>query len=197
MWPPEALEFLRELEDNNDRDWFKANRSRYDQHLLEPTRALAAQLSDLGEPHFFRPYANLRFRQGPPIKEHIAVGLSHGNGGYYVSLSLDGLHLGGGMHHPEPAQLAQFRERVDDEFEAAVAIAAAAGLELSEPALKRAPRGYPSDHPRLDRLRLKELTVHCRHDLEPWLHTPECDERIRAGLDSARPLVSWLEQRIA
>jgi uncharacterized protein (DUF2461 family) len=26
MWPPEALEFLRELEDNNDRDWFKASR---------------------------------------------------------------------------------------------------------------------------------------------------------------------------
>ncbi|MEY2440763.1 MAG: hypothetical protein QOJ46_189, partial [bacterium] len=23
MWPPEALEFLRELEDNNDREWFR------------------------------------------------------------------------------------------------------------------------------------------------------------------------------
>jgi hypothetical protein len=24
MWPPGALDFLRELEDNNDRDWFRA-----------------------------------------------------------------------------------------------------------------------------------------------------------------------------
>ena len=30
MWPPEAIDFLRDLEANNDRDWFKANRERYD-----------------------------------------------------------------------------------------------------------------------------------------------------------------------
>lgn len=41
MWPPAALEFLRDLEDNNDRDWFKANRARYDDHLVAPGRALA------------------------------------------------------------------------------------------------------------------------------------------------------------
>ena len=50
MWPPEAIEFLRELDDNNDRDWFKANRARYDAHLVEPARALAERLADLGAP---------------------------------------------------------------------------------------------------------------------------------------------------
>ena len=30
VWPPEALEFLRDHEENNDREWFKANRRRYD-----------------------------------------------------------------------------------------------------------------------------------------------------------------------
>src|SRR5919201_2021598 len=39
-FPPEALEFLSELEANNDRDWFKANRARYDEHLVAPARAL-------------------------------------------------------------------------------------------------------------------------------------------------------------
>ena len=67
MWPPAALEFLRELEDNNDRDWFKANRARYDEYLVAPG--------------------------------------------------------------------------------------------------KRAPRGYPIDHPRIDRLRLKSLTVYHRRDI--------------------------------
>lgn len=33
-FPPKAIEFLRELEENNDRDWFKANRARYDEHLV-------------------------------------------------------------------------------------------------------------------------------------------------------------------
>jgi len=41
MWPPAALDFLRELEANNDSDWFRANRKRYEVDLLGPARALA------------------------------------------------------------------------------------------------------------------------------------------------------------
>ena len=42
-FPIEAIDFLRELEDNNDRDWFKANRARYDEHLVAtpPRRSCA------------------------------------------------------------------------------------------------------------------------------------------------------------
>jgi hypothetical protein len=91
VWPPEALEFLRELEENNDSEWFRANRRRYDDHLVAPARELADKLSDLGAPHFFRPYNNLRFRPGPPLKEHLGVAIGYGGtGGYYLDLSLDG-----------------------------------------------------------------------------------------------------------
>jgi hypothetical protein len=38
--------------------------------------------------------------------------------------------------------------------------------------------------------------VHRRHPLEPWLHEPACDERIRTELDSARPLVAWLKKHV-
>ena len=101
MWPPEALEFLRELEANNDRDWFRANRRRYDEQLVAPARALAEQLGDLGRPHFFRPYNNLRFRPGPPLKEQLGVAIGYGAaGGFYVELSLDGLLVAAGLHQP-------------------------------------------------------------------------------------------------
>jgi uncharacterized protein (TIGR02453 family) len=198
MWPPEALDFLRELEDNNDRDWFKANRARYDEALMEPARALAGRLADLGEPHFFRPYHDTRFHARPPIKEQLGIAIGYGGaGGYYVELSLDGLLVAAGLHQPAADQLERFRAVIDDgrrarAFERAVKTAAAAGLQLNDPALKRAPRGYAIDHPRIDRLRLKELTVHRRHDLEPWLHTSACAERVRAELEAARPLVRWL-----
>ena len=62
-------------------------------------------------------------------------------------------------------------------------------MELVEPELKRAPRGYPLDHPRVERLRLKNLTVFARHELEPWLHEERCREVVRAELEGARPLV--------
>lgn len=202
MWPPQALEFLAELEQNNDRQWFKANRRRYDEDLLAPARALAEKLSDLGTPHFFRPYNNTRFRPGPPLKENLGVALGYGaTGGFYFDLSLDGLLIAAGLHHPAPDQLERFRAAIDDDraargFERALSRAARAGLKLAEPQLKRAPRGYPTDHPRLERLRLKELTVSRRYPLEPWLHEPSCDERVRADLDAARPLVKWLAETV-
>jgi uncharacterized protein (TIGR02453 family) len=202
VWPPDALEFLRELEDNNDREWFKRNRGRYDEHLLAPARELADKLSDLGRPHFFRPYNNLRFRPGPPLKEHLGVAIGYGPaGGYYFDLSLDGLLIAAGLYQPAPDQLERFRAVVDDErrvrgYERGLAAARRAGLTPPEPELKRAPRGYAMDHPRIDHLRRRQLTVSCRHPLEAWLHEPTCDERVGAELRSARALVKWLAETI-
>lgn len=202
MWPPEALAFLRELEDNNDRDWFRANRKRYDEDLVAPARALTEKLGDLGAARFFRPYRDTRFRPGPPIKEQLGVAIGYDSaGGYYVELSLDGLLVGAGLHHPASDQLERFRATIADDrhargFEQAVATAEAAGLQTIEPALKRAPKGYSPDHPRIERLRMKQLTMFHRHELEPWLHTPECDERIETELRGARPLVTWLRETL-
>ncbi len=202
MWPPEALDFFRELEANNDREWFKANRGRYEAHLVEPARQLAHKLSELGEAHFFRPYNDTRFHMRPPIKEQLGVAIGYGgSGGYYVELSLDGLLVAAGMHQPASDQIDRFRLAIDDgrraaAFERAVGAADAVGLTLAEPALKRAPRGYRPEHPRIDRLRLKTLTVHRRHQLEPWLHEPACDDVIRTELRGARPLIAWLAKHV-
>jgi uncharacterized protein (TIGR02453 family) len=202
VWPPEALEFLEQLEANNDRDWFRANRARYDHDLLAPTRRLATQLSHLGQPHFFRPYRDTRFRPGPPLKEQLAVGIGAGEvGGYYIELSLDGLLVGAGLYHPAPDQLERFRSAVTDDrrargFERALKRAEKAGLAPAPPAIKRAPRGYSPDHPRIQRLRMRDLVVSERHTLKPWLHTPECDQRIKSQLDAARPLVAWLAETV-
>ena len=198
MWPPAALDFLRELEENNDREWFKANRERYDRDLMAPARQLAEKLSHLGEPHFFRPYRDTRFRPGPPIKEQLGVALGYGEtGGFYFELSLDGLLVGGGLHHPAPDQLDRFRAAIADGrraggFEKAVKNVESAGLRMIEPSLKRAPKGYSPDHPRIERLRMKELTAFRRHELGPWLHTAKCDARIKSELEATRPLVRWL-----
>jgi uncharacterized protein (TIGR02453 family) len=202
MWPASALEFLRELEANNDRDWFKANRSRYDEDLVAPARELAARLSHLGEAHLFRPWNDTRFHMRPPIKEQLGLAIGYGGaGGYYVELSLDGLLVAAGLHRSASDQLERFRAAIDDGrraagFERAVRTAAAAGLDATPPELKRAPRGYPIDHPRIDRLRLKEITVRKRHALEPWLHEPRCRELIAKELEAARPLVGWLAKTV-
>ena len=146
-FPRGAVAFLRELEANNDRDWFKANRVRYDEQVLAPVRALGEDLADLGQPRMFRPWNDTRFRPGPPIKEHVGLAIGYeGAGGFYVELSLDGVLVAGGLHNPQPDQVDRLRRAVDDArggaaLAKAVAVAEAAGLELNEPDLMRAPRG--------------------------------------------------------
>jgi uncharacterized protein (TIGR02453 family) len=201
-FPPEAIEFLRELEANNDRDWFKANRARYDEHLIAPATALGGDLADLGSPHLFRPWNDTRFRPGPPIKEQVGLAIGYeGAGGFYVELSLDGLLLAAGLHNPAPDQVDRLRRAVDAGRTAApltraIARAQDAGLELNAPDLVRAPRGYPADHPRVELLRRRSLTVARRHKIGPWLHRPNAGVRIREELQAAAPLVGWLRQHV-
>ena len=201
-FPPEALEFLRELEDNNDRDWFKANRARYNEYLLGPATALGEDLAELGRPRLFRPWNDTRFRPGPPIKEHVGLAIGYeGAGGFYVEISLDGLLVAAGLHNPAPDQVDRLRRAIDSGRTAsaltkAIGRAHDVGLELNDPDLVRAPRGYPSDHPRLDLLRRRRLTVARRHELGPWLHKSRAGARIRTELDAAVPLVRWLREHV-
>jgi uncharacterized protein (TIGR02453 family) len=201
-FPPEAIEFLRELESNNDRDWFKANRARYDEHLVAPATALGEDLAALGRPHLFRPWNDTRFRPGPPIKEQVGLAIGYeGAGGFYVEISLDGLLVAAGLHNPAPDQVDRLRRAVDSGRTAAsltraIGRARGAGLELNDPDLVRAPRGYPADHPRLDLLRRRRITVARRHDIGAWLHKARAGTLIRTELESAAPLVRWLREHV-
>ena len=183
-WPPEAIEFLEDLEANNDREWFKANRSRHQEFLVEPALGLASDLGDFGEPHIFRPWNDTRFHMRPPIKEHLGMTIGYGGGGgYYVEISLDGLLVAAGLYHPAPDQLERIRRAIDTprlvaELKRAIAVATDAGLTLVEPELTRAPRGYPADHPELDLLRRKSM--------------PEAPDRSRALTTSPSGSVTFV-----
>lgn len=197
-FPAEALEFLTELEANNDRDWFKANRGRYDEFLVGPATALGEDLSSLGRPKLFRPWNDTRFHAAPPIKEHVGLAIGYeGAGGFYVELSLDGLLVAAGLHNPAPDQVERMRGAIDKpriaaSLTKAVGVAEAAGLELNEPDLVRGPRGYPADHPQHDMLRRRRLIVAKRHEVGRWLERPAAGKRIREQLDAGAPLVRWL-----
>lgn len=201
-FPPEALEFLTELEANNDRDWFKANRARYDEHLVAPATALGEDLADLGTPKLFRPWNDTRFHAAPPIKEHLGLAIGYeGAGGFYVELSLDGVLVAAGLHNPQSDQVERMRAAIDRPRVAAalrkaIASAETGGLDLNEPDLVRGPRGYPADHPRMDLLRRRRLVVSKRHPVARWVERPAAGKRIRDQLDAAAPLVRWLRSHV-
>lgn len=201
-FPAEALAFLTELEANNDRDWFKANRARYDEFLVAPATALGEDLSSFGRPKLFRPWNDTRFHAAPPIKEHVGLAIGYeGAGGFYVELSLDGLLVAAGLHNPVSDQVERMRGAIDKprlaaSLTKAIGVAEAAGLELNEPDLVRGPRGYPADHPQHELLRRRRLVVAKRHETGRWLERPAAGKRIREQLDAAAPLVRWLRSHV-
>jgi uncharacterized protein (TIGR02453 family) len=87
--------FIRELRANNNRDWFKANKHRYEEHVKEPARRFIIEFGGhLGQisPHFladprpqggalFRIYRDIRFSKNKdPYKDHVGLYFRHAEG---------------------------------------------------------------------------------------------------------------------
>ena len=136
---PEAVEFLAQLAEHNDRAWFQPRKAEYERLLKHPLEALCVALDEAfrarGVPLMadpakspFRIYRDVRFsKDKSPYKTNIGasfpyversatgdadVGM-HRHGGGYFHLSPGEIYVGGGMWHPEPAPLAAWRAEVD------------------------------------------------------------------------------------
>jgi len=185
--------------DNTKSHW-TAHKEFYEDRVLGPMRALLAELApEFGEGRVFRPYRDTRFsRDKSPYKTAIAA---HNDVGY-ISLSADALGVGSGLYMPSPAQLARFRAAVAGDKTGAALLRLLKDLrskriEVSaRETLKSAPRGYPSDHPRIDLLRHKGLTAWKEWPVGTWLATSASKRRIVDVLRATAPLRKWLDSNV-
>ena len=119
-----------------------------------------------------------------------------------VGLTHSAPHSGGELHVHVRKQLERFRALQDDdsvtpELDALLARLAARGYPLGEgDPVRTAPRGYRQDHPRIDLLRRRSLTVGALHEPGPWLHTRECLDLVREGWRVCQEWNAWLDQRV-
>ncbi|MBX6366091.1 MAG: DUF2461 domain-containing protein [Gemmatimonadetes bacterium] len=174
---PELFEFLGELRENNNREWFAANKRRYVEVVQAPMLRFIGDFGAALEriaPAFrsdprpvggsmFRIYRDTRFtRDKTPYKTAAAAHFRHSAGksvsapGFYLHLEPGSCFGGGGLYHPEPASLRRVRDRIVAEPEAWRAVRRMA-LPVEGDALKRAPAGYDPAHPFIDDLRLKDF----------------------------------------
>ena len=120
----------------------------------------------------------------------------------YVSLSLEGLFVAAGYYQPSRDQLERFRALQDDEkvcreLDRLLFRLAKRGYPLGEgDPVRTAPRGYSKDHPRIDLLRRRSLTVSALHEPDEWLHTRECLDVVRTGWRTGREWNAWLHDHV-
>ena len=136
----EIIQFLKELQVNNNREWFQANKSRYDvlrKNFIENVQLLIDRIG-LFDPEvagldakdcLFRIYRDIRFSPDKtPYKRHFAAyiascgGRGSERGGYYIHLEPGGCMLSGGVWCPPPALLKMLRKDIYENIEELVEI---------------------------------------------------------------------------
>ena len=162
--------------------------------------ALTAALEDeFGPAKIFRPYRDVRFaKDKTPYKTHqgafVAVAPSTG---YYVQVGAPGVRTGVGFYQAPPARLASFREAVDHEtfgvgLQRILGRVERQGWTVGGDAVKTAPRGWSADHPRIDLLRHRSLTLGREHGFAPYVHTAELLDHVRADWRAGKPFIDWI-----
>ncbi|GAB3338751.1 DUF2461 domain-containing protein [Larkinella ripae] len=198
----QTLDFLRDLVQNNNREWFQTNRARYDAaksefeglvgRLLQGIETFQPLPNTAVKDCIFRINRDIRFsKDKAPYKKHLAAavgpgGRHSGRIDYYVHLQPNGeSFLGAGMWQPTATHLAKFRQEVDYNVDELKAIIEAPGFrayfpEITGETMKTAPKGYKADHPEIELLRRKELFFIHRYSDRDVLKPDFADELVKA-----------------
>lgn len=220
-FPGELDSFLSDLDANNSKDWFEANRDRYDDHFLQPAKAfveaMAGELDDLmpgltAEPKINGSIRRLnrdtRFSKDKrPYHDHMHLifwkgAKANSSPGYHLVLRPGGGGIGAGQWALTDNELAAYRGAVmtvDGASSLREAIAQAEampGQSLDEPALKRLPKGF-EDAPDPDLLRYKGIVVRGDIPERAVLYGPDCIDCVLDHFRAMTPLMRWLDERVA
>lgn len=218
---PDLFAFLRELKNNNDRDWFKERQQRFEDSIREPllqfVRDFRPYLAAIS-PHFlcedkktggslFRIHRDTRFGEDKtPYKTHAALHFRHKSRedvhapGFYLHLEPGGCFAGIGTWRPPTKIAHQIREAIDADPDGWAE--ASAGKKFlkkwtieRDDVLKRPPQGFPADHPQIEDLKLKSFVAFSKLSEEETLK-PGFVKAFAKLCDEASPFVRFLTDAV-
>ncbi|NNK11536.1 MAG: DUF2461 domain-containing protein [Flavobacteriaceae bacterium] len=169
----EALEFLKKLSANNNRDWFQEHKSEFKGHEKEVKEfylTLMEQMSlhdELDKFKMFRIYRDVRFsKDKTPYKTHYAGSFSRAGkalrGGYYARIKPGETFIAVGFWDPNKEDLLRIRKELEtnaDEFRKVIGAKKLRTIwgDLTGDELKTAPKGFDKEHPDIDLIRKKQF----------------------------------------
>lgn len=174
----DSLRFLRALKRNNDREWFRARRDRYERDVRAPMVAVierlavdfkrfAPEIVASPKASLYRIYRDTRFSDDKtPLKTHISASfrwrdLPKGEAaGLYFEVSPGWVWIGGGFYSPESRHLVRIRQHIADTYPEIQGIERSARFKravgtLQGDRLMRVPRGFVKEDPAAEYLRYK------------------------------------------
>lgn len=215
------FEFLLELRSNNNREWFQANRTRYERHVRGPllrfiedfrpslhsisTHFVADPRANGGS--MFRIYRDVRFsKDKSPYKTQAAAHFRHEvaktahTPGFYLHLAPNEVYAGVGIWHPDSSSLAEIRTAIVSNpgkwNRTAKDPAFLSNFAIGGELLKRPPKGFDSNHPYIEDLKRKDHIASVEFDEEDVV-SPEFLDNFASVCRQASPYMEFLTTAVS
>lgn len=217
-----TLKFLKDLAKNNNKEWFDANRKRYEtarQDFIELADAIIKgfckkdkdfeQLE--GKKCLFRINRDIRFsKDKSPYKPNFGASFERGGrispwAGYYLHIEPGNKSfIAGGVWQPEADRVKKIRQEIDyswSDFKKIATnkkfVATFGDLEKTkETSLSREPKGYEKDNPAIEYLKLKSWVVSAPlTDAE--VTSKDLIKKVLSGFETMQPMIIFLNEALA
>ena len=215
-----TIRFLEELKANNNREWFKEHKSRYEDDVLDVAlRFIISMQEPLAEfaPRFtavptrvggslMRVYRDTRFSKNKlPYKTNIGIQFRHEQAkdvhspGYYVHIDPDEVFLGAGMWRPDADALRGIRERIATkplEWQRTMDDRSfSRHFSLGGETLTRPPRGFDKDHECIEDIKRKSFFL--MREVKPSLaKSAGFLDEVESTFMAGRPLLSFISHAL-
>lgn len=209
----EVFQFLNNLKENNNREWFNFHKTEYElalntmidfgQKLLEEMNKHDQIQETTGKKSLFRIYRDVRFSKN---KEPYKISWSgrftratvHRRGGYYFHLEPGGSRIAGGFWRPNSQDMLHIRKQIQQDSSALRRVLNDKSFqkyfgELQGEQVKTAPKGFAKDDPDIDLLRYKGLVLTHRFTDEEVFH-PDFAVQISNGFKKMRPFLDCMSE---
>lgn len=201
--PASTFQFLKELEANNDRDWFNKNKKRYQKEhesviafvdeFLGRMKQVDQITNESGKKSLMRIYRDVRFSNDKrPFDPRFAGSFARLKpqlrGGYFFRFKPGETVIGGGFYKPESADLKLIREHIVQDAEPLRSVLESKGFkgtfgELMGEQVKTAPKGFDKDHSEIDLLKFKSMYAF-KSFTDEQVHADDfLDEAVKVYLD--------------
>lgn len=215
-FPETTLPFLAELEANNTKEWFEANKERYHAVVLEPSRAFVEEMGEhlmalVPTIHavakvngsLFRIYRDQRFHfDEPPLKTRIGIVFWQGGGkrmqssAFYMHFDAREVMIATGIRRFKPALLCAYRseirsERRRRELQTILETLQTKGYRLPQRRYKRYPKGFDASVP-LAELSLFDCMYAYTETAATLITKETLIETLYAHYEAMLPLQQWV-----
>ncbi len=220
-FPKDLFRFLDDLSENNNREWFNANKDRYHESVVDPMTGFISAMGErlnkisgsfIADPRInggsmFRIYRDMRFSKDKrPYKENVGCQFRHVAGknahapGFYVHLQPGNAFIGAGVWKPSNPVLDKIRKAIVEKPERWAKVVNNKNLiktfgQVEGEQLKRPPRGYDANHLFVEDLKRKSFFL--KRPLKPSLILkPEFIKETEKTFMGAKPLMEFVTSAI-